>query len=369
MGIYKNRLLESAATDLDSVQTPGDVGVDLDQVEKDIMGPDGIEAHRDEVEDAVEGVVGDPIEEAYMAMYESEYNYGQFMKVLGMAELREASMGRDLVLEAADIKGFFANVKKIIKNLFAKVVEAFKKAINYITSTIASDKKLVEKYKDKIEAGWDTDWKAKGYLFKDKIEMPNSFHSTATKDSLDKLKNEYKNNSFKKFDDEEKEECIELICGVKNTSDIGDLKKELDKELRGSDKPIDLDKTNVSVNSILSILSSEKEAKAIKDSYNEIKKSYDESIKAVDKFEAEISKDDVGNLNKSLTIADYFSKMLIFEKNVQNAVYTVCIKAAKDKRHQARKLARDLIVAGTKHEPKHESAKVEKAGLFDLKMI
>ena len=205
MGIYKNRLLESAATDLDSVQTPGDVGVDLDQVEKDIMGPDGIEAHRDEVEDAVEGVVGDPIEEAYMAMYESEYNYGQIMKVLGMAELREASMGRDLVLEAADIKGFFANVKKIIKNLFAKVVEAFKKAINYITSTIASDKKLVEKYKDKIEAGWDTDWKAKGYLFKDKIEMPNSFRSTATKDSLDKLKNEYKNNSFKKFDDEEKD--------------------------------------------------------------------------------------------------------------------------------------------------------------------
>ena len=158
------------------------------------------------------------------------------------------------------------------------------------------------------------------------------------------------------------------VC-VKNTSDIGDLKKELDKELRGSDKPIDLDKTNVSVNSILSILSSEKEAKAIKDSYNEIKKSYDESIKAVDKFEAAIGKDDVGDLNKSLTIADYFSKMLIFEKDVQYAVYLIYIKAAKDKRHQARKLARDLIVAGTKYEPKHESVKVEKAGLFDLKMI
>lgn len=370
MGIYKNRLLESAATELDSVQTPGDVGVDLDQVEKDIMGPDGIEAHRDEVEDAVEGVVGDPIEEAYMAMYESEYNYGQIMKVLGMAELREASMGRDFVLEAADIKGFFANVKKIIKNLFAKVVEAFKKAINYITSTIASDKKLVEKYKDKIEAGWDTDWKAKGYLFKDKIEYPDLFGSVVSADGLDKIKNEYDKDSFKSFDDEEKKKCIEGICRVKDTADIAEMKKALDKDLRGSDKPIDLDKSNVSVDSIISVLSSEKEVKAIKDSYKEIKKSYDESLKAVDKFEASINaKNDEGNLNKAITIADYYSKMLIFEKNVQNAVYAVCIKAAKDKRHQARKLARDLIVAGTKHEPKHESAKVEKTGLFDLKMI
>ena len=94
-----------------AVQTPEDIGVDLDQVEKDIAGPDGIEAHRDEVEAAEEGLIGDPLEEAYFIMYESEYNYNQIMRCIGLNEISQAQLGRDLVLEAEDVTGFFATVK------------------------------------------------------------------------------------------------------------------------------------------------------------------------------------------------------------------------------------------------------------------
>ena len=105
-----------------AVQDPDDIGVDLNQVEKDIAGPDGIEAHRDEVEAAEEGLIGDPVAEAFDIMYEAEYNYNQIMKCIGIHEISEASMGRELVLEAEDSKGFFARVKEILTKMFARII-------------------------------------------------------------------------------------------------------------------------------------------------------------------------------------------------------------------------------------------------------
>ena len=129
MGIYTAKIaLESAVNPEDVINTPDNIGAELDEIEKAIAGPDGIEASREEIEDAQTGLIGDPIEEAFMIMYESEYNYNQIMHTIGIHELAAASMGRDFVLEAADREGFFKRISDWLKDMFAKIAKAFKYA-------------------------------------------------------------------------------------------------------------------------------------------------------------------------------------------------------------------------------------------------
>ena len=75
MAIYVKR--EAAVKD--TIQTPDDIGVDLDQIEKNIAGADGIEAHKEEIENAELGLIDDAelAESAAMIMYESQYNLNQ----------------------------------------------------------------------------------------------------------------------------------------------------------------------------------------------------------------------------------------------------------------------------------------------------
>lgn len=369
MGIYSRRLIESAPA-LDSVQDPNEVGVDLDQVEKDIAGPDGIESHKEEIEDAVEGVVGEPLEEAYMSIYESEYNYGQLMRALGMRELKEASMGREFMLEAADVKGFFTKFKEILKNMFANIVKAFKKAFAYLTSTFASDKALVNKYKDKIIAGAETDWTAKGFKFADKIEFHDALSSGDSRlaefrKSLDAVKEE--GNSAKPEDDYHKT-VIKNLTGI-DTDDVKEMVEELKIKLKGSKEPIKLDKTVISAADVIDILSKNKEADAVESSYKKIKSSYDKALKEVNNMEKAVTaKEYEGRLDGATAVCTYYMAAIKFEKGVQHAVYSVTLNAAKAKRAQARSLARKFITAATGTAPKQESAPVNN-DLFGIKMI
>lgn len=150
MAIYVRK--ESAIDD--TIQTPDDVGVDLDQIEEDIAGKDGIEAHRDEIEDAVEGIVGDPIEEMYMSIYETEYNTNQLLECLAIHELQAESMGRTLVLEAFDIKDFFTKVKNIIINSFKQFLEAMKKIGEAILNLFHIGSAYVTNNKERLNRGF-----------------------------------------------------------------------------------------------------------------------------------------------------------------------------------------------------------------------
>ncbi len=160
MGIYANKIFAESEVE-DSYNTPEEIGVDLDQVEADVMGPDGIEAHRDEVEDAVEGVVGDPMEECYYAMYESEYNFNQIM----MNELAAYANKREVMTEAADIKGWFESVKNWIIQQFKSLMEVFNKSINKLKQFFDVDRHYADKFGKEITAGYDI-LKADGKTFK-----------------------------------------------------------------------------------------------------------------------------------------------------------------------------------------------------------
>ena len=106
--IYKSKILrEGGVSPEDVINTPEEIGVELTEIEKAICGPDGIEAHRDDVEAAKAGVVGEPLEEAFNMIYEAEYNYNQIMRCIGINELKSYNEGKEFVFTEADKAGFF----------------------------------------------------------------------------------------------------------------------------------------------------------------------------------------------------------------------------------------------------------------------
>lgn len=377
MGIYSAKIaLESAVKPEDVINTPDNIGAELDEIEKAIAGPDGIEASREEVEDAQTGLIGDPIEEAFMVMYESEYNYNQIMHTIGIHELAAASMGRDFVLEAADRDGFFKRVSDWLKDMFAKIAKAFKYAVAKISSLITNDKKFVEKHKDAIIGGAQGDWSAKGFVFKDTIAFDKDvFKATdwaaPAADKIKGIKTENNNVALDEFD-VIKSQILGKVA--KDVNDLEGMRKALYAELRnGNTEPIELN-GKISGNDVIAILSGENEKKAIVKAYDEVKNSYKESHKAVDKLRKEIKdneKDFMANgLSKAFAICEYYTRAIKFEKQVQTVVYTTLIKAASEKRAQARKLAAHFISAYQKPKAEKLEAKNESADLFGgIKLI
>lgn len=342
MGIYSAKFaLESAA---DVIQTPDNVGIDLDQIENNIVGPDGIEAHRDDVEDAMEGVVGDPLEEAYMTMFESEYNYNQLMKSIGMAELREASYGRDLMLEAGNIKSFFMNIKKIITNMFQRITTAFKKFMDKMDIQVAIDKSFVSKYRSKILSGGKKKWSAKGYVFPDEITFNNTFKGEnyipeITRDLAALRRGE---DVRPKSKEETRGIIIKDISGVA-AQDIDGMNKLLIRTLHGgSESKVEL-YGKIKPEQVVATLSADRETKAIKNMYNSVKDTYKSALKQITEMEKNITAQDYSNTSRALAICEHYTSAITFEKNVQNNVYVISMRAAKEKRAQARALAHKFV--------------------------
>jgi hypothetical protein len=75
---------------------------------------------------------------------------------------------------------------------------------------------------------------------------------------------------------------------------------------------------------------------------------------------------DYANISVAYTVCEKFSSATVFEKNVQNTVYSVCMKAARAKRAQARRLALKWQRAGTKKNLNDKYPKIQhnSASLF-----
>ena len=375
MGIYSNLVnFESAA-----VQDPDNTGVDLDQVEDAVMGDDGIEAHKDEVEAAIAGTV-DPVEEAYTAIYEAEYNYNQIMRTIGIRELSEAAYGREIVLESVDIKGFFNKCKEFFVAMFKRITEAFKNVAKILMSSIASDKALASKYANDIKAGFNGTWSATGYVFEDKISLENiyeycnNYSAEKVKRVLDSRSKEYDDNYYNK---ESKEAIIEKIAKKLNLGDINTDKEYrealMKKFRRGQDKPVELnDKSNgITYDQIIANLKNDKEVKDIKKDYDEIKKSFNKTLTDLKTLEKAVEQEKNSNATKNKLMA-YVSGAIASMKNiksVESITYSVTLTAAKQKRAQARKMAL-YFIRHSKSAKKAASATQESAGIFgNLEMI
>lgn len=348
MGIYSKKFLESAVED--TIQTPDDIGNDLDQIEKNIAGPDGIEGHREEIEDAETGVVGDPLEESYMAMYESEYNYNQLMKAIGMVELREMSNGRDIVVEAVDIKAFFDNIKKIIKKLFETITKVVTKVIDELTLRYKLDTKWVRENRQNILAGVDKGLKVTGFKFP---VISISKYSDFNTDS-----SEYNKaiDSIKKGDKVELgqiEDAKKKYLGrvTKNNIDnIEDMKSYLTNSLFGSKDPVEFTADKDVAKDVIYILESNKDIQDLRTSYKDAKDHYNRIMGNISELEDKAKKEKDNNL--VMSVINYYSSLFVFECNVYNMAYSIALKAARAKRSQARKIANKLAELGKANEIK-----------------
>lgn len=355
MGIYFNKLIESAVED--TVQTPDDVGNDLEQIEQNIAGPDGIEGHKEEIENSVTDSIN-PVEEMSMALYESEYNYNQIMKAIGIAELNEMANGRELIMESFDIKGFFGKVKDVILRLFHRITEIAVKIFDELTLRYKQDAKWLKNNESKVLKGASNKkFEFKGYdfpdanfrIFKDMlmdIQHPDPTDKSIELDSskfvslmLAQEKENRSDENYKEISvDDARKELIKSMTEDK-ASDIEELKKYLQKMYYG-----DIDKKTLTDKKwakwSIDVLKSS-EINDLKQDYNNLKSFVNTTIKLLKDAERIAMKKDTKDA-KMEKMAHYLGSILTMENNVSGVAYSTLLKAAKDRRSQARGIAHAL---------------------------
>lgn len=339
MGMYYNRLIESSDVE-DVIQTPDNVGVDLDAIEDAIMGDDGIEAHRSEIEDASKGLVGDPLEEAMFIMYESEYNLNQLMNCIGIAELSEFMEGRDFVLESVNLKAFLQKTRDVLIDMFKKFTNVVKDFIDKVSEKISLDKNLVKKYEKEIRSGFSNgEWTIDECYDMDALKAKYCSKNNRSNELYSRALTDIKNGHI--YSDSENamsnQEIMRRVLGDNkfNGTASGDMITYLNnkyyKTVNGgytnSKKPDDL------CNTVIEVLTSS-EIKDMKEAYNKIKENYKSHIKMIEKLMG-----DEENSSDKNSVCTKYATAITYEQNAQQLFYTHSVKALKTRRSQARRMA------------------------------
>ena len=115
MAFYLNMLREeeemlgNTGFDPDAVATPDDKYAielkDVAQTVEDLNAARAEESSEEELDG--QDLHEDPVAECMIAIYESEHNWNAIMQAIGSREMLEAARGREMVMEAVDVMGFF----------------------------------------------------------------------------------------------------------------------------------------------------------------------------------------------------------------------------------------------------------------------
>lgn len=375
MGFYYNKLVESAVDDV--IQTPDDIGVDLDAIEKNIVGDDGCEAHREEIDDAMEGVVGDPLEEAATIMYESEYNFNQLMKCIGMAELSEMAAGRDFVLEAGseNSKTFWEKTKEMFKKMFENITRVFRDAISKITTAFAGDGEFVRKHRVEIENGFNNSvWMMDAYdidALNYDYKPVESKLGAGVQAALANTSNWNKDNDTYLSN----RTMIKNVSGI-DAEDVAEMRSKLEESIfikkqykRGDGEKL--------LRTVCYIMNSKADTDLLRKKYDEIKASYKALFKELEELKAEASKErkdkDERVHNEGVranTVVMAYIAAHKYEKNLQNTVFTMAMKAHKTRRNQARSMAVKWYNAGKKEQKGQKKPEVQhNSAMFSVNII
>lgn len=110
----------------------------------------------------------DFMEAAMIAVGESEYNYSEIMKSIGIAEATAlAETGEPMVYTEGTVQNVIESVKKFILKIWEKVKALFKRFMMMLDSFIKTDKEFIKKYKGDIARKMNAvkDFKYSGYKF------------------------------------------------------------------------------------------------------------------------------------------------------------------------------------------------------------
>ena len=350
MAIYAKTVKEAAVKD--TIQTPDDIGVDLDQIEKNIAGKDGIEAHRDEIEDAELGLIDDAelAESAAMIMYESQYNMNQLFECLAIHELNAASIGRELVLEEADTEGFIDKTVRIIKEAAEKFARWFAEVFTKIVNIFNDNKKFAEKNDFAIKEGYRriaADSDAKGTKFNDDyisdlVKKIGGFSAIDIK----KLHDDMGADANAKAEDYSKK-VYKDILGI----DVSSSKDLRAKIIEGamSKEPVGIKEVYPHHDDLINALKNDTPAE-IKKVYNDAKKSVDGIIKDMKRDASNYN--DKNNKEKLKSIAKVAVE---WQNTIQGAAMTLASIRSKEA-SQARRFAMKCAGAGAGAELKHDKS-------------
>ena len=356
MGIYRT-LLEEEVPHLDDNNNPDSQIKELQDVVED---HDANEAEQQAAQDAAfgpDGGVDDIMDESAIAIYEFELGHNQILQAIGMRELQEASMGRDFIMEAADIKAFFEKIKDKIKEFFKKVWSVIQRWTGNFMALIRTNKGLWEKYSSQIKEG------EKLYADSSKKMSGYPFTGIKGKEYSEKEANDAMNDivsKSKEFSAEDAENIVNSVRGYfcsANGKEVsaGDYSAELKKYLYG-EKEENFKMTSDQIKVALT----EDLRKPVKEMAKKAKEQFNKAMESVKKMENE-AKSDKNAESSNVTISLCTRKStairgcLTATQQFRNAY---CI-ATRMYALQARKFAMAYIAASNKN--KHKGFRKESA--------
>lgn len=373
MGIYRT-LIEEEVPHLDDNNNPDEQIKELQDVIED---QDANAAEQDAAQDAAYGPdcgVDDIMDESAMAIYEFEAGHAQIMQAIGMHELNEASVGREFIFEAADIKGFFKSVKDKIVAFFKKVWSVLQRWAGNIGAVFTSNKKFADKYGAAIEKGHgivskDKSKEMKMYPFSgidSAIGHAKSADTTCKgfDDDIAKVRRSTESGTVGKDDATTAEQFEErlnnyraLLSGKSSGVSAGEYGAELKKHLYGEEK-----KGFMDVKAVKDILSGKEDnRKAVTDFMKEYKEQFKKTMKSVNDLEKAASKVEGEGSNRNAVMAEA-SRLVTFMRTWLTITQTwrsATLSAINARARQARRFGMLYVTAANKD--KHKGFQKESA--------
>lgn len=376
MSLYYSKFYEGAAPAI--YQDPNEVGNDLDAIEDAVLnGTNKVEDIADAEAGTINGVSEDPLEEAYMLMFECEYNDNLLMQAIGIQEVNEAARGLEPLNEAGKVKEFFKKIKEKLKKMFETITKAFWKLVKKLDLGMANDKKFVASNKTKIVDGSKLEWSLKDCYDIDENYKLDIVASKEVSRHINNFKNLIANADKEDYDisegnfdatqmDNFKMTVInQITSGLIKCDNINEIPEKI-KETIIKD-PVEFTNTKNygwDGDKVCGILSAERETYKIRESYKAVKKIYADTMKDLDelnvKFETIKKKEETGRRVRLSSLAATSNELISFEKSAQNVVFAQNMKIARMVRAQARRLANHFLgvyeKSKDKKNAKHESA-------------
>lgn len=332
------------------------------------------------------------LEASYAIIAESEANYANIMKAVGIAELAVfEESGQEMIYEAADVKGFFGKVKDFFVNLMKKVKGLFEKFFAMINSYAKSDKEFVNKYRKQLLAVNTRDFSFKGFKFTiDQVKIKEYDQSGTTfinetfstmnisKDKAeikDNMKKEDLEADIKKVEDSDFSDKMRgKLIGANSDLTASEFSKEIFEKLRdGEDTKTEQE--NVNVSTFLNDILSTKETKKTADrAFKEINTSIKDKLKATESLEKDLLKkvgtsegkdkaDQENLLSLQIRVASKATQCLKDEQMMLQTINGQILQAIKQQNRQAKSVCVSLL----NYKPKNEGFDYDEyEGLDDI---
>ena len=378
MGIYydmlreEDELMGNTGFDQGAVVGPDDeYTVQLNDIAKaveDLNDERADESEQKELDG--QDLESNPVEECAIAIYESEHNWNQIFRVMGEHELHEAARGNEVVMEAADIKAFFAKVKEWFVQKWQSLTGIVKKWLEKARNIFKKDKTFVEKYADKIRKGAPLfEGTMEGFSFNGQLDVVKQLQMQTENivANLDQLKAAQENKGT--FESKLTASAVRgQLLGQSSPVEADGFAKKMNDALFGTEArskmPLNKASTPTDPQWIIDVLSDKDNGvKNIMTAYNAARKSYNELFKQMKAVEKAVESD-------AVTIGTC-TKLIAENKEVKNAqmiAMTTAMKYYMARKQQALIFAHKYISA-VPAEKKEKSAKKAEAKQENARLV